>query len=266
MTAKNCDQVQSDIKTRFKSSTGKSFSDGSAMDLYTYAVSKEFGESYSVIENNKNPHIFSRLSGQELDDTGYMINCPREVNESDTNYFYRLMNWTLRNEASNDTAIQDSILNLTNASNAKYISKTKGVGTGSVYIIPTSYDDVTKAAAIKEVKEKISASCTSGMEIEYIIPTLLAVKLMIYVETKTGDLSAIKASIQASVQTYVNAIAPSSYLEVGKINSIGINTNLVTYFNVVGVFIDNIEIMDTEVLQEVETKLIFNEIEWVTES
>lgn len=263
MAAKTGDEVQTDIKSRFKNYTGKSFNDGSGMDLFAYAVSKEFEESYSTIENNKNPHIFSRLTGQDLDDTGFMLNIPRELNETDSDYFYRLMNWTLSNEASNDTAIQNSILNLTNASNAKYIPMTKGVGTGSVYIIPNAYDDTTEAAAIKEVKDKINAIATDGLEIEYIIPTLRAVKLLIYVESKKGDLTAIKTAIQASIMSYINGIAPGEYMEVGQINKIGITENLVTYFNVAAVYINNDEVYDTEILQEVETKLIFNEIAWV---
>lgn len=264
MSVKDSDQVQADIKNRFEKETNKTFVDGSIIDLYNYAVSSEFGEAYAIIEKNKNPHIFSRLEGQELDDTGYMLNMPRESNESDSNYFYRLMNWTLSNESSNTAAIQNSVLNMKYASNVKYIPMTKGVGTGTAYIIPNSYEDDIKNAAIEEAKNKISNVATSGLEIDYIIPTLRPVKLMVYVETKNGDLDAIKTAIKSEILDYINGIAPGDYMEIGAINSIGIKTNLVTYFNTVAAYIDDKETLDTEVMQEVDTKLIFNGIEWVS--
>lgn len=71
------------------------------------AVSDMLHTVYKVIEDNKKPYLFTKQTGDELDDTGYFLNCARLENESDSNYLYRLSNWVQRNAACNRTAIED---------------------------------------------------------------------------------------------------------------------------------------------------------------
>lgn len=250
----------------FKKKTGHVVQIGSAIDMFFSAVADGFGTAHQTIENNKNPHIYTSLTGSDLDDVGIFVNCPREVNETDATYLYRLMHWVLRTETSNNTAIDDTLYNLTNASYAKFIAKTKGCGTGTVYIIPNSYNDDTISAAIAEVKTKVEAVKDAGIYIEYVVPNVRGVTLYIAMTTTNGDLTQLKFTLSTKIADYVNSIAPGDYLKIGTINKMGCNEINVDYFCVASLVIDGEEIEDTQVLQELKTKFLFDRILWIEEA
>lgn len=250
----------------FKEKTGHVVQTGSAIDMFFSAVADGFGIAHQAIEDNKNPHIYTALTGSDLDDVGTFFNCPRETDESDATYLYRLMHWVLRAETSNETAIGDTLYNLTNASYAKFIAKTKGCGTGTVYIIPNDYDDETIAAAIAEVKAKVEAVKSAGLYIEYTVPDVRGVTLYAAMTTTNGDIAQLKYTVSTKIAAYVNGIAPGDYLKVGTINKIGCNETNVDYFCIASLVIDEEEIEDTQVLQELKTKFLFDRILWIEEA
>lgn len=225
-------------------------------------LGKTFENVYQEIEDNKNPHIWSSLAGKTLDDTGTFVNCPRKPNEDDANYRYRLMNWVLRNEASNTTAISDELLQMTYASNIDYRPFTKGSGTATCYVIPRTYNKETIANALKEAAERVSKVASPSLHVEYIIPKILGVRLQIYISASNGDIEAIKSNISGKILEYINAIPPQKYLKVGEINKIGVNESGVDYFNVLSLIIDNQTVDSLEVLQGIDTKMLFDEIIW----
>lgn len=258
---KTSDTIQKDIAARFEEKTRKKIKEGSVIDMYNVSVSETLEDVYQEIEDSKNPHIFTGLVGQELDDTGFWVDCPRHVDENDQNYMYRLMNWMLKNEASNTTAIQDSLLNLTFASNADYIPFTKGSGTATCYVIPKFYDATTISSALAEVASIVKKIASPSLFVEYIIPAIRAVKLQIFIES-TGDMVLIKSNIQQKIKEYINTVPPGQFLKVGEINKIGVNEPNVDYFSVLSLIIDNEEVKDIEVLQEIDSKFLFDEMIW----
>ena len=260
---KTAKQIQQDITNNFKTLIGKDIAFGSTIDLYNTAISKIGQDIYTEIENNKTPHIWSYLEGEKLDDTGIWVNLPRKENESDDNYKYRLQKWMLSNEASNTTAIQNALMNLEYASNVDYQPYIKGSGTGVCYIIPKSYDiDIIKKA-LNEVYTIVKKVASPSLYIEYIIPTVKAVKLQIYISSQKGDLETIKSNLTKDISVYINKIPPNEYLKVGDINKIGINSNNVDYFNVTAVLIDNIVSDKINILQTIDTKMLFDKIIWI---
>jgi hypothetical protein len=255
-------EIKADLLQRFTDLTNKEVRETSALGLMTAAFSKELGTAYQEIEDAKNPHIYTNLDTDGLNATGTFVNVTRQDDESDDSYLYRIMNWTYLKESSNETAINDSLLNLTYASNAQFVKNTKGAGTGTIYIIPLVYDDETQNNALTEVKDRIKNVLSPLSYIEYVIPTIRPVQLIIKIESSNGDLSYLKTAITSQIEDYINAIAPNDYMKLGKINSIGQNTNLVDYFVVTGLYVDGEVVTKTNVLQGIDTKLIFNEIVW----
>jgi len=255
------DTIQKDISARFEDKTIKKIQEGSVIDMYNVSVSETLEDVYQEIEDSKNPHIFTGLTGQALDDTGFWVNCPRHVGENDKNYMYRLMNWMLKNEASNTTAIQDSLLNLEFASNVDYVPFTKGSGTATCYVIPKFYDAATISSALAEAALIVKKIASPSLFVEYIIPAIRAVKLQIFVDS-TGDIDLIKSNIQQKIKEYINTIPPKQFLKVGEINRIGVNEPNVDYFSVLALIIDNEEVKDIEILQEIDSKFLFDEIIW----
>jgi len=259
---KTAEQVRRDILDRFEARVKDSVEDGSILDIYTTVIGQEGEDIYNEIDRNRTPHIWSSLEGQQLDDTGTMLNLPRKTGESDANYRYRLMNWVLTNEASNLTAITDALLLPTYASNIEFRPKIYGCGTAVCYVIPKEYTTEYISNSLIEAKNIVESIASPSLYVEYIVPKIQGVKLQIYMVSDSGDIESIHSNIENNVLEYINNIPPKAYMQVGQINRIGITEPMVDYFNVLSVIIDGVTVTDTAVLQNIDTKLLYDEIIW----
>ena len=68
MSVRTSEEVYSDIQKRFMDKAGDE--PGAILGLFTAAVADEAETIYRTIENNKTPHVWSKLEDQDLDDTG----------------------------------------------------------------------------------------------------------------------------------------------------------------------------------------------------
>lgn len=254
-------EVYNDIHDRFVEKAGDE--PGIVLDLFTTAVADEAGQIYQTIENNKTPHVWSKLEGKDLDDTGVWVNVPRELNESDESYRYRLMQWKQLKEGATEKAINTALLNPTYAANMQYVAMTNGAGTGTCYVIPKNYTEENITLALNEAYEKIKRFGSATSYVDYIVPEMRAVSFEIYLEVNNGDEAAIKNEITSSIRSYVNGIAPGEYLSIGHINKLGVNVSNVDYYSVLSVNIDGEQIGSTKVLQQIDSKFIFDNITWI---
>jgi hypothetical protein len=124
---KSFTEIYDSLKSKFFNRSKLEIQPGTVMDCFMLSATEALHEAHQEIENNKNPYIFTKLSGEDLDSTGYLVNCPRMPNEDDSTYFHRIINWTYNNATSNIIAIENALLNLTYASYAKYVPLTEGV-------------------------------------------------------------------------------------------------------------------------------------------
>lgn len=255
-------EIYGSLKNKFLSKTNLNIEPGTIMDSFTLATSQMLEEAHKEIENNKTPYIYSKLAGDEADSMGFMLNCPRMPNESDESYKYRWLNWVKRNEASNTTAIETALMNLTYASNATHVPYTAGVGTATVYIIPKEYDDATILKALNEVQGRLSTVVSPTSYISYVIPKIIPVKLVIYINSKTGDIEAIKENLNKKIAKHVNELPVGDYLSIGALNKIGVTEPSVDYFNVVQLYLNGRETSSLNILQRIDSKLLFDEIVW----
>lgn len=259
--AKTYAEIYEDINKRFEEKTGETA--GSVIDMFSMAVSQADEEIYQEIEKNKTPHVWTYLTGATLDATGLWVNCPRDVGENDSSYRYRLMQWMLKNEACNDTAIKVALLNPVHASNIEFVSLTNGCGTGTCYVLPRKYTEENIKASLEEARSRMSKIASPTTYIDYIIPEIKSVSFEIYLKTSGGDEKLIKENLTRNVKEYVNTIAPKEYLEVGKINRMGANMSQVEYFSVLSLIVNGEQLNKIKILQEIETKFIFDNIVWM---
>lgn len=89
---KKFEEIYSNIKSNFYERTKTDIARGTVLDMMIKSISSIIEEVYKVIESNKQPYLFTKQKGEELDSTGYFLQCPRLPNETDDNYFYRLRN------------------------------------------------------------------------------------------------------------------------------------------------------------------------------
>lgn len=257
-------EIYQDLRDRFEELTGQQ--PGSVLDFYMLAQSENDGNIYSYLEANKTPHVWTSLEGDKLDATGTWVNIPRDTDESDSSYLYRLMNWECLKETSNTTAIQTALLNPTSAANIEFVPMTYGCGTGTCYVLPQEYITENIAASLAEAKERMASIASPVPYIEYIVPEIKSVSFEAYLSTTDGDEDTIKSTIEEAVKTYVNGIAPKEYLLLGDINKIGQNLSQVEYFNIVSFMINNVEVNSIKALQELDSKFIFDSITWTGDS
>lgn len=260
---KSSETIHDEIKKRFEKRMNDSFEDNSMMDLFTIAISDEFESVYDEIDRNRTPHVWTSLEGEQLDKAGAGLNCPREVGESDVSYKYRLLNWNLSNEAGNDTAIKTALLNPKWARDIEYIPFTDGCGTATCYVLPKHYTREYIENSLKEASDIIARKGNPGTFVKYVVPRVLGVRLQVVLQAKEGaDVELLKARLGEKIAEYVNSVPPKSYLETGEIDRLAYSEDEVLSFNLVGLSIDNSYTTQRSVLQGLNTKMLFDEIDW----
>ena len=146
--------------------------------MFFKSISDIIHQVYEEIEKNKKPYLFTNQKGDELDATGFFLQCPREEGESDGNYLYRLSHWTQRNAACNQQAILDKCKELKYSSSQNYVPYTKGIGTATIYIIPLDYSAGAISRALLEAQEKVSPVIAPSSIIEFEVPEPKFIKLV----------------------------------------------------------------------------------------
>lgn len=260
---KTTEEIKNAIERHFSSHTNQVIRSGSVVDLYNDAVSDSMEGLYIEIENAKNPHLYSKLSGSNLDDMCTMVGIVRRENETDRTLLYRLHNWTLENAKGNMTAITAALLDLTYASNVTYVPRVYGCGTGVAYVIPKEYTNDTIAKALTEAKERISDVADPSLYIQFIVPRVLPVRFQCAIEAREDvDLAVLESYITMRVKEYIDAIAPKEYMSIGTIEKMVLALDEVSYFRIISYSIDGVTETGTETLQTVDTKLMFDDIIW----
>ena len=254
--------IHDSLIERLEHNLNNTIKEGSMLDMVAYSYADESRAMYQEIEDAKNPHLFTNTWGDDLDSLGYWVNLTREDGEDDNTYKYRLKDWVFSAEASNTKAISNSLLNLEYASNVDYVPYTHGCGTGTCYVIPKSYDEDIIVAALEEAAERIKDVVSPSLYVEYLVPTIRAVKLNCFITYGDVDESMVRNTITSRIREYINAIAPGDFLKVGELLRIGLGVTGTEYFNVMSVIIDEENVIDLEIVQELETKFIFDEIIW----
>lgn len=262
-TIKSFEEVYASLKAKFYEKTKLDVARGTVIDMIMSSISSVLGDMYKYIEDNKKPYLFTKQNGDELDSTGFFLQCPRLANETDENYFYRLSNWTQRNAKCNVTAIEDKLKELEYSSSATYVPYTNGIGTGTIYLIPVQYNSEIIRIATEEAQNAIDKIVSASSIIDYRVPQPADIKLVAYLDVRTGsDVDYIKRQIEVALKNYINNVAPGDRLMLGEMNNIGQDTSNVEYFNIVQLYINDIEATSFEVLQTIEQKFLYSEIVW----
>lgn len=262
---KTSDKIYTSLKTNLETRLNDEIQVGSVIDIYNKVIADECQDMYQYIEDNKNPYLFTNTFGEDLDSLGYWVGLSREEEETDEHYKYRLKDWVLQAEASNTRAIENQLLTTEYASNIQYVPYTHGSGTGTCYVIPKEYEEDIIAKSLEEAYNLLKDVVSPSLYVEYLVPSIRGVALHCFLST-TGDEATIKNTIAAKIQEYINGIAPGDYLQIGQIIKIGINEPGVEYFNVISYTIDEENNTDNKVIQELETKFLFDNITWSGEA
>lgn len=263
ITIKTFSEIYESIKSKFYKKSKIDIEKGSVIDMFVSSIADEIQEAHQTIEDNKKPYLFTTQEGEELDSTGYFVSCPRYQNESDENYFYRLVNWNANNATCNATSIQNACNSLQYSNASSYVAHTNGIGTATIYLIPLSYDEKDIQLCLNEAQQVVSRVINPSSRVEFKVPDPRNVKLVVYLDlAENTDANLIRAELTQNIKNYINGIKPGDKLFLGQINKIGLTPKEVEYFNVVQIYINDEEATDFEILQTIEAKFLFDEIIW----
>lgn len=262
---KEREEIHTSLNNKLETNLRDSIKQGSMLDIFSYTISDEMENMYQEIEDAKNPHLFTRTSGENLDELGQWANLPRMDGEDDDTYKYRLKDWVYTAEASNTKAISNILLTPEYAANIEYVPNTHGCGTGTCYVLPQTYEDENIELSLKEAKERIQDTVSPSLYIEYIVPSIRAVKLNCFLSTEEVDKNLVQATIEERIKDHINSIAPRDFLKVGDLIRIGLAVDGVEYFNVMSILINEEPIHELSTVQELETKMLYDEIIWYGE-
>ena len=256
-------EIYENLKNRFYDKSKIDIKRGTVIDMFFNAIADQIHSVYATIEANKKPYLFTQQKGEELDNTGAFVGEARLDNETDENYLYRLMSWSLNHASCNATSIDNKCKELVYSTGHNYIPYTKGIGTGTIYLIPLSYSDDDIELAINEAVEKVSLVIDPTSRVEFRVPTPIDIRLVAYLDVKDGaDKDSIKMQITNKVEQYINGIAPGDYMFLGEINKLGLSVDNVEYFNIIQVYENDEEATDFEILQTTVAKFLFDQIIW----
>jgi uncharacterized phage protein gp47/JayE len=256
-------EIYNNLKEKFYNKSKIDIKKGTIIDMFFKSIADQLYQVYETIENNKKPYLFTQQVGKELDDTGAFVGITRLDNESDENYLYRLSAWTYDHASCNATAIDNKCKELVYSTGHNYVPYTKGIGTGTIYLIPLSYSEEDIELAINEAVEKVSLVIDPTSRVEFRVPDPITIKLVAYLDVKSNsDKEAIKNQIIYKIKDYINGIAPGEYMYLGEINKLGLSVDGVEYFNVVQVYENDEEATDFEILQTTVAKFLFDQIIW----
>ena len=124
------------MRDNFRKKTNVEVARGTAIDYFMLSATEMISEAHKEIENNKTPHLYSSLKGQQLDDLALLFGLARRTDESDKNFLYRITKANTSNKTSNYTAIETALMNMQYASHVTYNPHAFGCGTAAAYIIP----------------------------------------------------------------------------------------------------------------------------------
>ena len=260
---KTFQDIYRSISNGLKKRIGIEVAPNTVLDYYVLASSDAIAEAHKEIEDNKTPHIYTGLREGDIDKFGLLINCPRYENEDDTSYLYRCISWTLNNQASNRTAITNALSHLKYASNASYVPYTEGLGSATIFFIPTEYEEEIIEKAQIEIGDRLHLVVSPDSYVNIVPSKSIAVKIAVY-GSYEGDEKLIQENLEKQIKEYVNSIPIEGMLSYGAINKIGINESGVTFFNATHIYLDGELMTALNVMQGISTKFLFEEIIWGT--
>ena len=259
------DEIHTSLNNKLETNLKDTIKSGSMLDIYSYTIADEAEAMYQEIEDAKNPYLFTRTSGDDLDDLGQWSNLERMDGEDDDTYKYRLKDWVYSAEASNTKSISNILLTPEHASNIEYVPNTHGCGTGTCYVITPTYEDDVIEASLKEAQKRIKDIVSPSLYVEYIVPSIRAVKLNCFLSVDDVDENLVRATIEERIMEHINSIAPRDFLKVGDLVRIGLAVDGVEYFNVMTILINEEPLSELSTVQELDTKLLYDEIIWYGE-
>lgn len=245
------------LKAKIQKLLGVTIQSHTVIDQMIYGASQAIDEAYDEIEKNKDPHIYTGLTGSRIDGLGMLVGCPRYENETDSSYLTRVMSHHTSHQASNITAITMALVDLKYTSHTSYTPFSQGVGTATIHFIPKHYDYVDLAK--KEIRERLSKVTSPDAYILIEPARPISVEIIAYCVFEE-DSETIHTTVREHIKDYINNIPIGHTLSYSAINKIALNLDGVKHFNTIAIYVDHERMHALERIQTIQEKFVFDNI------
>ena len=180
---------------------GFNSSPGSIAKLFLNIINKSIADLYNTLTVNHLRAFVTTADNDALDAIGSLLQCYREVGESDDNYRYRITQQCLVLATSNYTAVR--LTALTTEGVEDVVLQPYSMGAGSFTVIVLGNTKVTDDSILKAVYDRLLDVHGYGVRYNVVSPTLNYIKLTQVLSFTDNVSDSEKQDIRYEVQQLV---------------------------------------------------------------
>lgn len=172
--------------------------DGSRALSLVRALNSIIYDFYDELDRTVDYAFLSRAEGGFLDLLGELLNCERDIGESDENYRFRISNQIQVVAGGNRLSIEMQVRNIPEVKKIIFRNFTRGTGSFSAYVITSNLEEVN--SAISTVQEILDRSTSFGVKGVAESPRILEVSMLMNIVFSSTTPNASKSSIILDVK------------------------------------------------------------------
>ena len=181
------------------------FGEGSIIKAILSVVNETIEGFYEQLDFNTAMGFVSQAQGPFLDLIGELLDCSRELDESDDNYRYRITNQVYTVAGANATAIRLKCLSVDNVKDVRLVPYIKGAGSFVVYV--NVEDRTLLNETLDAVQRAIDEVKGYGIKGEVVFPDYVPVDIrarLILKNMPATQKAGIIASCKQAVSDYID--------------------------------------------------------------
>lgn len=217
---KSKEEILSDLESRLISQTNITNTDpGSVAKTFLEVLSEEFYDFYNELELSVTMNFVSTAFGRYLDMIGLLLNCKRNIDETDENYRSRITNQVYVIAGGNLTAIRLKVLTIPGVRDVIFKEYTHGAGSFTCYVIGTDIE--TSRSVLNAAQAAVDEAKSYGIYGEVKIPVLIPVKLMVRLvfssDTGIAEKDTIRQGVAQGIRRYIDGLQLGETLVINEI-------------------------------------------------
>lgn len=217
---KSKEEILYDLEYRMKTRSDVTNTDpGSVAKTFLEVLTEEFYEFYTELELSVTMGFVSTAYGRYLEMIGSLLNCKKELNETDDNYRARIINQVYVVAGANITAIRLKALSVEGVRDVIFKEYSHGAGSFSCYVMT---DDLQASRSILNgVEAAINDAKAFGVYAEVKTPVLIPVELMVRLifsnDAGTAEKTTIRQNVVREVRNYIDELSLGETLIINEV-------------------------------------------------
>lgn len=182
-------------------------------------MNKQLSAYYNTLSINHALGFLSTAEGEYLDMIGRMMDCPRQENETDDNYRYRISKQVRTTAAANKMAIRLACLSIEGIKDVKMKRWVLGTGSFAVYLIgenPIISDELLEKA--QKTIDEVQAFGNRGIAVKpEEVPIELKIRLVFNNKATQDDRRELALNARREVRMYIQNLSIGDNIIINEI-------------------------------------------------